>query len=360
MIKYLAISEERFKEIQQHTETDTQLQKLKQVIQSGWPHIKSDVSHDIHIYFDIRDELTVQNELIFKGERVIIPKTLRSDMIRRIHSSHIGVEGCLRRARESLYWPGLNSEVKISFLRCETCRTPFKTTGKVGIDLMTFETRNYLITVDYFSNFWEIDYLENTLATTVIHKLRAQFARYGIPDTCFSDNGPQFNCAEFMNFAKEWDFSHETSSPYYPQRNGKVEHAVQTAKSLMRKGKYAQSYPFLAILDFRNTPTQGFETSPAQRLMNRRTKTLIPTKEKHSGEIGDNYLKRAKTTKQVKNSNEFEDDKQFDHVEQQENCNNNTIPHQNPQQNTLDNNTTLRTRSGRQIKRPSKFNDFVN
>ena len=123
MIKDFAISEERLKEIQQHTETDTQLQKLKHVIQSGWPDIKSDVSHDIHTYFDIRDELTVQNGLIFKGERVIIPKTLRSDMIRRIHSSYIGVERCLRRSRESLYWPGLNSEVKDFILRCEKCPT---------------------------------------------------------------------------------------------------------------------------------------------------------------------------------------------------------------------------------------------
>jgi hypothetical protein len=63
------------------------------------------------IYFDVRDELTVQNGLIFKGERVVIPTSLRLDMIKRIHYSHIGVEGCLRRARESLYWPGfLNSE----------------------------------------------------------------------------------------------------------------------------------------------------------------------------------------------------------------------------------------------------------
>ncbi|VDI51087.1 Hypothetical predicted protein [Mytilus galloprovincialis] len=253
MIKDLAISEERLKEIQQNTETDTQLQKLKHVIQSGWPDIKSDVSHDIHIYFDIRDELTVQNGLIFKGERVIIPKTLRSDMIRRIHSSHIGVEGCLRRARESLYWPGLNSEVKDFILRCETCRTYERKQRKEPLISHEVPLRPWAKV--------------------------AQFARYGIPDTCFSDNGPQFNCVEFRNFAKEWDFSHETSSPYYPQSNGKVEHAVQTAKSLMRKGKHAHSDPFLAILDFRNTPTQGFETSPAQRLMNRRTKTLIPTKE---------------------------------------------------------------------------------
>jgi hypothetical protein len=88
MIKDLAITEQRLKEIQQHTESDTQLQTLKHVIQSGWPEMKSDVSHDISIYFDVRDELTVQNGLIFKGERVVIPKTLRLDMTRRILSDN--------------------------------------------------------------------------------------------------------------------------------------------------------------------------------------------------------------------------------------------------------------------------------
>jgi hypothetical protein len=112
MIKDLAITEQRLKEIQQHTESDTQLQKLKHVIQIGWQEMKYGVSHDTSIYFDVRDELTVQNGLIFKGERVAIPKTLRLDMTRKIPSSHIGVEGCLRIARENRYWPGMNSEVK--------------------------------------------------------------------------------------------------------------------------------------------------------------------------------------------------------------------------------------------------------
>jgi hypothetical protein len=83
MIKDLAITEQRLKEIQQHTESDTQLQKLKHVIQIGWPEMKYGVSHDTSIYFDVRDELTVQNGLIFKGERVAIPKTLRLDMTRK-------------------------------------------------------------------------------------------------------------------------------------------------------------------------------------------------------------------------------------------------------------------------------------
>ena len=121
MLSDLPISEQRISEIQQHTLNDEQMQELKEVIQNGWPNRKYDVPPSAMIYFDVRDELTVQNGLIFKGERVVIPTSLILDMIKRIHSSHIGVEGCLRRACESLYWPGINSQVKDFIRRCETC-----------------------------------------------------------------------------------------------------------------------------------------------------------------------------------------------------------------------------------------------
>ncbi|KAK2564109.1 hypothetical protein P5673_012335 [Acropora cervicornis] len=67
------------------------------------------------------------------------------------------------------------------------------------------------------------------------------------------------------------------SSPGNSKANGKVESAVKTAKNLLRKALSARTDPHIAILDYRNTPTQGMESSPAQRLMNRRTRTLLPT-----------------------------------------------------------------------------------
>ena len=100
----------------------------------------------------------------------------------------------------------------------------------------------------------------------------------GIPDTCISDNGPQFSSEEFANFAKTWEFQHLTSSPHHPRSNGKAEQSVKTIKQILKKAKHSKSDPFLALLDFRNTPTQHIGTSPVQRLMNRRTKTLLPTK----------------------------------------------------------------------------------
>ena len=74
-----------------------------------------------------------------------------------------------------------------------------------------------------------------------------------------------------------YEFDHVTSSPTYPQSNGKAENVVKTAQRIMLKALEAGSDPYLGLLDFRNTPTEGLGTCPAQRLFGRRTKTLLPT-----------------------------------------------------------------------------------
>ena len=148
---------------------------------------------------------------------------------------------------------------------------------QVSVDLFELGKRLYLITVDVYSNFREVDSLSSTLAKAVINKLRSHFARYGCLDRLISDSGPQFMASAFQRFAKDWDFQHHPSSPYNSKGNGKIESAVKTAKNLMIKARDAGTDPHLAFLDYRNTPTQGMHTSPAQRLMNRRTRTLLPT-----------------------------------------------------------------------------------
>ena len=134
-----------------------------------------------------------------------------------------------------------------------------------------------MITVDYYSNFWEIDHLKSNTATAVILRLKYHFALHGCPDRLISDNGPPFDSSEFRRFAKEWDFEHCTSSPGNSKANGKVEPAVKTAKKLVRNAYDTGSDPYIAILDYPNTPTQGMSSSPAQRLLNRRARTLLPT-----------------------------------------------------------------------------------
>ena len=295
MLEYLPISQPGLQKIQQETASDESLQALIKVIQHGWPETKDQTPLQARPYFHVRDELAHQDGVVMRGSRCIIPKSMRFDMMQRIHCAHLGIEGCLRRARESVYWPNMNAEVKDFIEKCETCNkyemgqqketlhsheVPSRPWQKVGTDLFSFEDKEYLVTVDYYSNFWEVDYLANsTSSMAVIKKLKAHFARFGIPDQVVSDNGRQYSSSEFAAFAKEWEFEHVTSSPGHPNSNGKAEAAVKQAKSLLRKAKDSNNDAYLALLAYRNTPSQGINSSPAQRLLNRRIKSRLPTAE---------------------------------------------------------------------------------
>jgi len=138
-------------------------------------------------------------------------------MVIRTHSSHVGFEACLRRARECLHWLEMNADITKHVQQCVICCnhqiTQQKETlkphelnnrpwAKSETDLFACNGHDFLVTVDYYSNFWEVDRLEDTSSVTVIRKLKAHFARYGIPETVVSDNGPQYSATEFAKFAR--------------------------------------------------------------------------------------------------------------------------------------------------------------
>jgi transposase InsO family protein len=288
---FLPISEARLKNIQENTMMDETLKKLQSVIITGWPDDKSNLSIDLHPYYQFRHELSVQDGLVMRGDRVVIPANMRKLMKEKLHASHLGVNGCLRRARECLYWPGMTQEIKDHLACCDICRSmdtqqaketlihhnvPGTPWSKVGTDLFTVNSREYLMTVDYYSGFFEIDYLPDTTSVAVIKKLKVHFARYGIPEIVISDNGPQYMSEEFHRFSQSWDFEHYTSSPGHQQANGKAEASVKIAKRLMKKCEKAGSDVYAALLDYRNTPSPGHETSPAQRCLGRRTRAFLP------------------------------------------------------------------------------------
>ena len=207
MFKYLPVSKERLLQIQRDTEADESLQVLKAVIQKGWPEHKSNLPSIISPFFNMRDELSIQDSLIFKGERVVVPRASRSELLKRIHSSHLGVNGCLKRARECVYWPGMTADIKNHVSTCEACRehersqaketimspeTPARPWQRVAADLFEFEGKTYLVTSDYYSDFFESDHLRSPSSVSVIRKLKGHFTRHGIPEQLVTDNGAQF------------------------------------------------------------------------------------------------------------------------------------------------------------------------
>jgi len=98
-------------------------------------------------------------------------------------------------------------------------------------------------------------------------------------ESLVSDNGPQFSSEQFRAAMRMYKISHVTSSPYHPQSYGLTERAVQTGKKMFKKCIATEEDVYLALLDLNNTPRDRNIGSPTQRLMGRRTKTLLPTTE---------------------------------------------------------------------------------
>ena len=243
-------------------------------------------------YYDSRDELTVQGNLIFKGQLLVVPAAVRTELMSVAHASHIGIEGCLRRMRECLYWPRMTTQVKDYISKCDIClshrsappREPLqqhdfvaRPWSKIGADLCQLHGRTLLVVCDYYSNFFEVARLNTVTTRSVVREFLPMSARFGLPDVLVTDNGPQFASAEFAVFVRKKGITHLTSSPHYAQSNGKSENAVKTLKLIFAKAKQSGESEYMALLDWRNTPSEGMGTSPAQRLMGRRCKTLLPT-----------------------------------------------------------------------------------
>ena len=182
---------------------DPVITELHQTIQQGWPASKAKVPNALRPYY----ELTTEGHLVFKGPLIVVPATLRKEMMAACHETHIGLEGCVRPARESLFWPRMVTELKEYISKCDVClthrATPQKETlkiheftprpwSKVGADLCDLHGRTLLVVCDYFSNFVEVEHLKTTTSRAVCKALKVLFACYGVPDVLLSDNGPQF------------------------------------------------------------------------------------------------------------------------------------------------------------------------
>ncbi|RUS90003.1 hypothetical protein EGW08_002270 [Elysia chlorotica] len=290
-INCIQIRDATMDKIQCATEKDKGLQELKSYVKHGWPD-KQTLRPELKPYSDIQDCISIDKEVLLKGDRVIIPLSLRSEMKDKLHRSHLGYDSMTRRARETVYWPGINRDLKQLAESCDACqinkpsnqKEPLKQHEegnrpwqKVGLDFFEIGGRQYLLIVDYFSGFIEVEHMQLTTTTHTVLKLKQQFARFGIPNMIISDNGPQFSSGKFKEFTEKWNIIHKTSSPGNPRSNGKAEAAVKVIKSMMKRAANAETDPYEGLLELRNTPKQETGLSPAQIMFGRKTRSLLPS-----------------------------------------------------------------------------------
>lgn len=256
---------------------------------NGCPEERKGIPEHLRLYWSYKDEISAYNGVLFKSHQVIVPASLRPEMLRKIHKAHQGPESSIGRARESLFWPGMQAAIQETCLACGTCAQylaerpvepmlshdiPSRPWSKISVDLFQLDGKHYLLMVNHYSDYFEVDSLRSVTVSAVIQVMKRNSARHGIPDVCISDNGPRFDSHEYAQFARNYGFNPVKSSPYYSRGNGKTESAVKIAKNILKKSRHED--PYLALLAYRNTPQQGHTYSPAQRLMSRRLRDLIP------------------------------------------------------------------------------------
>lgn len=280
-------TDNKLEQIAEESQKDPLMQAAIRYTREGWPRYEADVEVGIRDLYQMRAELSENNGLLLRGNRIIVPQSLRKEVVEKIHAGHQGINKCRERAKLSVWWPGINEAITRIVENCQHCQErrptqkkepliptelPDRPFQKVAADLCEHEGENYLVLIDYYSRYLEIAHLSNMTASTVIYRVKNIFARHGVPETLFTDNGSQFTSTEFQQFSAEWGFSHVTSSPHHPQSNGEAERAVQLAKKILD-----QDDVFQGLLAYRATPSSATGRSPAELLFGRQLRTSIPT-----------------------------------------------------------------------------------
>lgn len=298
VFKYIPITDITLNKVKQATHEDKIMQKLINVIIEGWPKDIKYLDESLKIFWTHRDELITQQGMVLKGDRILIPGGIRKDILQRLHGSHQGIENTTKLARQTVFWPGITQQIKSTVQNCETCmmyarnqwnppmksheipKVPFERISADVFELVIGNKRHYfLIIVDHYSDFFEIEELHGITSKATIKSCKRVFSRYGIPMVFITDGGMNFTSNEFRKFSKEWEFNHVISSPHHQQANGKAEAAVKIAKNLILKSIEDQQDIYMSLLQLRNTPNK-VNTSPAQRLFSRTLRSNIPTIQK--------------------------------------------------------------------------------
>ena len=157
------------------------MQSLAHYIIHRWPPTKDHLPQQLRAFWHFRDELSITDGILLKATGAIVPSSLRPSMLTKIHHSHRGPEYCLRFARDTIFWPSMSKDIEEFCHSCPSCAqygkqpatepmlshpTPILPCQFVSQDIFMFGHKEYLATVDHYSDFYELDELVDTLSTT--------------------------------------------------------------------------------------------------------------------------------------------------------------------------------------------------
>ncbi|XP_055633245.1 uncharacterized protein K02A2.6-like [Toxorhynchites rutilus septentrionalis] len=197
------------------------------------------------VYRPFETELCSVDGILLRGNRLVIPVSLRDRVIELAHEAHPGFATMKRRLRQKVWWPLMDKAVENCVKRCKQCtlvsslgvpeplqrtKMPVKPWIDIAVDFMgpLPSGHNLLVIVDYFSSFIEVIVMKQITAKHTVQALHESFCRFGVPETMKADNGPQFISEELTMYCREYGIQLRRTNPYWPQTNGEVERANKT------------------------------------------------------------------------------------------------------------------------------------
>ena len=229
---------------------------------------------------------------MLKGSRIVIPASMKNQVLQAIHLGHQGENKCILRARESVFWPGISTDIRQMVKDCDLCNKnqpvqpklpimqpdlPARLWEKLGTDFFEFNGKKYLMVVDHYSRFPVIRLLNDMTSHTVCNHFTSILAEYSLPATIIADFGSQYISKRFGSKCVQSGITLHCSSPYHHQANSLAETAIRTCKSLLRKALEENECPYTALWMYRTTPLYGHTPSPHELLFGREPQTTLPS-----------------------------------------------------------------------------------
>ena len=251
------------------------------------------------MFYVLRNELSVTEspEVVLRGRRIVMPESLRAEVLNIAHAGHQGIVKTKSLLRSKVWFPGMDKKVERLVSSCIPCqsvsarprREPLRMSEmpsgpwqQLACDFKgPMPNGEYLfVIIDEYSRFPIVEIVRSTSASTIVPKMDKIFGEYGIPEVVKSDNGPPFNGADFKNFAETLGFKHRRITPLWPEANGQIENFMKGLNKII-KISYNHDKPFQQLLqqflrDYRSTPHSTTWESPFQMLFGRVPRTKIP------------------------------------------------------------------------------------
>ena len=276
---------------------DTTLQKVITCISTTWA---KEISEDCQPYFRFRDELCVNNGLLLRGDKIVVPSCLQQRLLCLAHENHFGISKSKSRLRRSYWWPGMDKDVERAVRNCFCCQqtprespvqiTEWTTTPwyNLSMDIAgpKYDYKGhtfYLVSViDDHSRYVITQVLRSIRTADMIQFLRNNFVYFGFCGKLTTDNGVQFTSSEFTEFLSHHGIVHIRSAVYNPQANGSIERVNRNFKKLLSSLKTeGKALPELQeninnyLLNYNNTVHDTTGVPPSELLFRYKQRTRL-------------------------------------------------------------------------------------